>query len=91
MKLDLPNIQLVTNYKPKSDSTVMVDFLKRMRIPGNRAAYYCTQYPAEYILRKYLVTEYKTDISRKHGDCRLVNPRNSLHMCKLFEGRGDPR
>ena len=47
-----------TLHKPKADSTIIVELLKKINVPGNVAAEFFSNYTPEYILRKYMVTEY---------------------------------
>ena len=56
MKLEL-NIKTVDE-KNKSESTLIVDLLKKCGIPGNKAVKIYQQNSAEYIVRKCFLYEY---------------------------------
>ena len=48
-----------TLHKPKADSTIIVELLKKINVPGNVAAKIFSQYKPDYIIRKYMVCLYK--------------------------------
>lgn len=68
MKLEL-NIKTL-DAKPKSESTLIVDLLKKHGIPGNQAAQIFKTNAAEYIVRKAFMYDY---YSEENGNGKILN------------------